>query len=388
MGFQSDLKDGIKGGACALLSVPNFVADWAEYAKVEGRFGGGLPGVGVGKAVSNAADYFCDRVPEDRPPPPPGPRQPGQCPVLYNVTFDIVCHHFSSFNGVDSVEMEYIGYYVASFAGPLGSIVATVPSNKVGGYGNDNSPPPCRATHKGEIVGLFGTGVSWGGNKGNGNNQAVGPATITSIVRADEQPDDCGDPERRPELTIEQRTTEINVGGDNALLSIGKAVITGDGNVVAGLIVVGPTYEFSGQLNLTGGDVTINIGGKRPDTDDDDDEPEEDDENRGGIIGANVVAIFDGDAENNNNNNTPQGITWVPQPGDNPDIYVPGLGNVSFLVVVDGKEVWSKEYPVKNKQQFIEWDGALDAHWVAGTPRPGVSFTVTPVKRRAQNNDM
>lgn len=69
---------------------------------------------------------------------------------------------------------------------------------------------------------------------------------------------------------------------------------------------------------------------------------------------------------------------------DNPDVYVPDLGLVSFRVRVDGGvSGWTPDQRVKNRRCFIpcEWDGG--AFDVAGTPRAGVTWTLTKVYERS-----
>jgi len=65
--------------------------------------------------------------------------------------------------------------------------------------------------------------------------------------------------------------------------------------------------------------------------------------------------------------------------GDNPDVYAPYLGLVSFYLDFGGSKAWTADIPVKNKRQFIPcpWvGGAVD---VRGTPIPGVTWTLTPI---------
>lgn len=64
--------------------------------------------------------------------------------------------------------------------------------------------------------------------------------------------------------------------------------------------------------------------------------------------------------------------------GDNPDVYAPYLGLISFYIDVGGNKAWTSDIPVKNRRQFIAcpWvGGAVD---VRGTPIPGVTWTITP----------
>lgn len=65
---------------------------------------------------------------------------------------------------------------------------------------------------------------------------------------------------------------------------------------------------------------------------------------------------------------------------DNPDIAIPNYGYVSFFGITGSVGgAWTADIPVKNKRTLIpcEWLGG--AYKVAGTPRLGVSWTLTPI---------
>lgn len=73
------------------------------------------------------------------------------------------------------------------------------------------------------------------------------------------------------------------------------------------------------------------------------------------------------------------GRSVVFQEGGNPDIYPPDLGMVQFQIRVGNSTSWTNNQRVLNKRAFIPCDwqgGAID---VAGTPRPGVDWFLTPV---------
>lgn len=72
------------------------------------------------------------------------------------------------------------------------------------------------------------------------------------------------------------------------------------------------------------------------------------------------------------------------QTGGNPDIYVPDLGMVQFQIRVGDSVFWTNNQRVLNQRAFIEcpWEGgAID---VAGTPRNGVTWVLTPVYSRSE----
>lgn len=65
----------------------------------------------------------------------------------------------------------------------------------------------------------------------------------------------------------------------------------------------------------------------------------------------------------------------------NPDIYFPDMGIVSFRVDLGGgKYGWTEDIRVKNKRQFIPCPWSRGAVQVAGTPRLGTDFVLTPVR--------
>lgn len=77
---------------------------------------------------------------------------------------------------------------------------------------------------------------------------------------------------------------------------------------------------------------------------------------------------------------TPTASPTIIGQGDNPDIYAPSLGYINFAYRVgSGSIAWGNDLPVKNRRHFIEvtWPaGAVD---VKGTPKPGVTWNITPI---------
>lgn len=80
----------------------------------------------------------------------------------------------------------------------------------------------------------------------------------------------------------------------------------------------------------------------------------------------------------------PSDRSIVYQTGGNPDIYVPDLGMVQFLIRVGNSVFWTNNIRVLNVRAFIEcpWEGG--AIEVAGTPRPGVSWELTPIYAKSE----
>lgn len=68
---------------------------------------------------------------------------------------------------------------------------------------------------------------------------------------------------------------------------------------------------------------------------------------------------------------------------DNPDIQVPNLGFVSFAIrTATGTVGWTNDIPVKNLRAYIPVPANTTAIRAAGTPRPDVSWVLTPVYER------
>lgn len=233
---------------------------------------------------------------------------------------------------------------------------------------------------------------------------AVPEGTFTTIARLDGLPDDCGSPYPQPPPSAPgDRTYPFNFTYvDNSSNDVNI-----DGSVTFGDIVVGSNndikipfrvtiddilpYTFNGTLSLTTGDISFNLGNPNyspidrpnpdgyttdpspdplpdvpvPPTDPGANEPEPDTQRV--IRGVFVTTVTD---------NSPG--TVIDQT-DTPDIIVPNLGYVQFLIRVSGRSAWTSDIAVKNHKWFCECPfegGAID---VRGTPRTGVEWTLTPV---------
>lgn len=239
--------------------------------------------------------------------------------------------------------------------------------------------------------------------------------TDISVSRQDGLPDNCGDPPGGglpPPIPPDDSTTDFpivytnNDGIDitvDARFVLGNIQVDVDNNIsVPFTLSFAP--EFSLSLNGTinqNGDVNINYGnpnynpgggkcGKRkpddsvpdedtPETPEDVEEPtlppepDENEDEQTGVIRAVIVTTTVV--------NPAQSIIYQ---DINPDIHIPRLGNVSFLIAVGNKVAWTEDIPVRNKRHFIvcPWEGgAID---VRGTPAPGNNFTLSKVYAREQ----
>jgi hypothetical protein len=167
-----------------------------------------------------------------------------------------------------------------------------------------------------------------------------------------------------------------------ANLSVGNGILQVNGDVTAPIRINSPDYEFTGELVLNKGDINLNFGGadprtpcvpKKPEPDEpppaDDEPPPDDPEEEGSMIGVIVTTqLIDASAQ----------VTRLRQ-GDNPDIIIPKLGYVSFRIKVGETYAWTKDVPIKVERQYVHVPGGVPAVAVAGTPRMGVTWVITPV---------
>lgn len=157
-------------------------------------------------------------------------------------------------------------------------------------------------------------------------------------------------------------------------------------------------FEFKGTLNLTTGDTTIDwTGGEEPNTPPPalppasrppilspdkppappkppsvpDAEPDTVEAEQGRVlIGVIVTSVYSTSDSN---------ITRIFQ-RDNPSVYVPYLGLVSFAVrTADGSVGWTNDIPVKNLRAFIPAPTVSGVIAVRGTARLPVTWELTPV---------
>jgi len=63
----------------------------------------------------------------------------------------------------------------------------------------------------------------------------------------------------------------------------------------------------------------------------------------------------------------------------NPDIFIPNLGYINFLIAVGQRVAWTSDIPVKNRRNYIECPYQGGAISVEGTPRSGITWSLSPV---------
>lgn len=388
MSFINSVRDGVASAACFVLgSAANAEQLWLGVVNqaIDGVTGEPsyqpLPMNGLITAANRA---LCNREPPELVQPP---FSGGQCPIRYG-------------------PIEYQWTYESSTEGPRTS------------FDNFRGPLRFSSPERDEGTNVTRVFITHFGK----NTPAVSPSPITeqfsSVATIDPEetasftinsigtlgglPDDCGDPpipvpvRRLPTPVtvnnfnyIDNSSNVINLGDVN--FQVGFANINVDGRVYIPVQVQFPDFNLDVDLNLNGEiDIDVDIafgGGKRPrpqptdpevpDTPDTPDPipplpdvpvPEDPNEERV-IIGALVTSTI----------TDPLRASVIGQ-GDNPDIYIPKLGHINFLVRIrNGGVAWLSDIPVKNTKNLIPVDWPYGAVGVEGTPELGVSFDIQPV---------
>lgn len=334
---------------------------------------------------------FCNREP---PPLPPPPVSGGQCPTRYNVgvswTRTAVVAGQCSSTSASATVLNVLGPISGLGVDTVGNLTrlyvqgqsdATRPDGRYLAFAYENpTPVPCPPQFT--------------------------SSNITSIVRVDGQPDDCGDlPPIVPPIPVPNPTIPDDVEYEDddgnpinipVNITFGFPFIFINGTLnVPFRVQISPEFNFDidGTLNLETGDVNFNFGGTPggngclPKPPDDfapigdeppnpdpgipqppavDDDPT--DERLKDIIRGVIVTSS---ASNPN-------ATIINQTA-NPNLYIPRIGNVQFAIQIRNSVSWTERVNVTNLRQFIPcpWEGgAID---VRGTPEPGVIMTLTPV---------
>lgn len=229
-----------------------------------------------------------------------------------------------------------------------------------------------------------------------------------SLFTCSGDPDECGEPEAfgldedwfiEP-VVITYNDIDNNIININADLSLSIPYFDNDFtlSIPFTLNINDPVLQvnvpLNGNINITNGDINFNFGGngfERPSSpgcngypenlnplpDIDDDGTDDDDvplpsrpQTERVMVGAIVTST----------GVLPERRITVIGQDDNPDIYAPALGYISFRVRSGiAATAWTTDIPVKNRRQAIQcpwFGGAID---VRGTPMPGVTWQITPV---------
>lgn len=357
VGFRDDIESAIYTGACSIMNAAEGATRWGAGAGfgVGGRKGAFLS-INLLKTAGTAAGYFCNT------PPVPLPAvnfTGGQCLTEYNVQGTV--DRYINGNLAQQDQVYQVGY---GLAGPIQSVGYNQRGDKI------------LVIHGGGIQTEIPSGTQAGGTSLQGLRNVL-------VTRRDGGLDNCGDPTADVEpMSPADREITINVGGDNAQLAVGNGILQVNGDVTAPIRINSPNFDFTGELVLNKGDINLNFGGvdprvpcvpDEPGTDlpppDDTEPPPDNPEENGNMIGVIVVTqSIDASAQ----------VTRVPQ-GDNPDIIVPKLGYVSFRIRVGDTYAWTEDIPIKVERQYVHVPGGVSAVAVAGTPRMGVTWVITPV---------
>lgn len=373
-GFVEALSDTIRNGVCEYLSTYNNFND-----RLYGE--GGLIGAIPRATGRTAYRMLCNR----EPPPEPEPLyRGGQCPVNYFFRVDFEQNVGSSSDNWQPAVATNIG----GFAVP----------GALGDFYMDGLTQKWRTADPSNPI------IIGGGNPTKPADKQVRNIQVTQLYRADGLPDNCGDPPPPPPPPPDPPSTSTNTSyetNNNTSVSIPVNLVYAPVNVnlnghlsipVRVNIPVDANVTFNANVDFNTGDIEFNFndsnyspGSKNPpssydspsDTPDpppdvpidipppDPTDPEPDTIRllRAAIVTVNIV---------------PDGITEIFQE-DNPNVFVPRLGNVQFLIRVGNRLAWTEEIAIKNKRQFVvcPWEGgAID---VRGTPQPNVVWNISPV---------
>lgn len=346
-----------------------------------------VAGVAAGAVGLHAYNRYCNQpLPDEGRPSPPF--SGGQCPVDYNVTYA-----FESSSNFSSSSPTYSpGTDVRNFIrGPITGIRVDI--------------SPTRNTAR-IFIQHNGTETLGFGQSGSTGDQDIRNVRITGVVpSAGGDPNACGSlPPVPPVLTpgdniVTNNITYINNEGDTVTipvtLAFGYAQIDFNGTVTVPVKVnfdLNPELNLNGDINLNTGDTTFYPdpstpkGGCKdapgdfipdptiPDYPDslpgsDPESPSTPDESRTRKVLRGVVVTVDDEGRDSG---------FISQ-GGNPDVWFPDLGFVQFAVQIGDSVAWLRHEKVNSLRHLIQCDWPSGAIEVRGTPRPGVTWTLTPV---------
>lgn len=391
--YTEGIGDAIREGFCTI----------APAAAVGALVFGGIATLGVADVVAGVAagavglhayNRYCNQpLPDEGR--PSSPFTGGQCPVQYDVSVRITRASGTIQNPFDVGTVRVLG--------PVqGATFVNLP-------GNSTRIDVIAAPSTGHTDGRYAVG-SVATNFGGGEN--VNSATITSVVRVDGNPDNCGSPTPViPTLPpggniVNSPVTYINNEGDTVniplVIAFGYADIDFNGTVNIPIklnFTANPELNLNGTLNLNTGDTTFypNPGTPRGNCNDtpgdfipdptipdapDSGEPidpyeptlPEDSETRKILRGVVVTVTSEGRTSG-----------FISQES-NPDVWFPDLGFVQFAVQIGNSIAWLRHEKVNSLRHLIQCDWPAGAVAVRGTPRAGVTWTLTPVYTKQTYN--
>lgn len=371
--FLEELSETIRTGFC---TVANVAQDFGLTAGVSAGYRGAFVSVNL---LRLGQRLVCNREPAPGYDPP---FTGGQCPVNYSIVVDIYAC-VTAGCGTDP------NLGVGTYLGPILAVTgAFKPGSGWGVYITTPSGTPFFTISSAGPTAY----VSW-------------DAVNIRCTRVDGLPDNCGNPSPQlpPSEPGDRTTTTTLTYTDNSsddhsfdvTLRYGDINFNSNGDLT---IPVRITYEdngspatFNANLSLTTGDISFNLGNSNygvngstnpdkygtpeaPDIPPDVETPvtppsSNDDETETTKVLAGVIVTVTANSSD---------ATEIFQT-DNPSIYAPNLGYVNFSLAFQGTTAWSVDYPVKNYRCFIPSPLEGSAIDVKGTPRVGVTWSLTPV---------
>lgn len=353
-----------------------------------GGAGSGTAGLAV-EAARRAYAMACDR---SAPLPEGPPFLGGQCVgTNYGITFNCNVRYYDQVLGVERV------FEPVAFTGNAVGPISFIGFRRVGSNGL-------------EVAYIGSTGESVDNVIPDDPRFVDQQYSVNSITLS---PDDellCGNPSptyppyipggnTAPSVPIVWEDNDNNTYNDNTDISFGFPVTLPDGTInipIAFNFNLNPEFNVEGTLHLPDMNLNLNLGGNP------------------GLGGSECNPSSDDYAVDDGNDNYPNPPGDVLPPSDtpgsperrrilrgclvntatvgpavgqiyqdfNPDIRIPNLGYVNFLVRVGEWQGWSEDIPVKNVNQIImcPWEGG--ALMVRGTPRQGVAWSIRNVYTR------
>lgn len=410
--FNEGLRNAVRSTLCEVVNDP--AAGLALLA---------APFIPIGVTLAAAASFLATRYLCNNPPPPQGaapiPFTGGQCPVGYRVT--VTYRPSGGVWRVGSTSPDQGTTQprtaAANFWGEIGGVTAELDgvdsAQSISTWGifvtcrgrfTPSLEPRTPAPVQRLVIGSQAV-------------QGVGARVViqsVTVSRIDNQPDNCGNvpvviPVIPPSgITRNTNITFTNSNNVNVTIPVGLAFFQAfvDANLnlqIPFTFSITPTVNFNATFNVGTGDVIIQFfprnapppgaapipppglppGGRNPGGGDfiappppppSDPEfnppPPADPPNRERVIIGAAVTVTNDSADNR---------STVFQSGGNPDIIVPDLGMVQFHVRVGSSTFWTINQRVSNVRALIPCPWAGGAFDVRGTPRPGVTWNITPI---------
>lgn len=374
MTFVSELTEAIRSGLCQYITAYN---NWADFV-----FDDPILSTDLTRGARNSLQRFiCNR----EPPPEPDPLVPGGQCVGVGYKWQVQFEWAGNSSDTNWLPETISNFTQPNTNGAIGEL------RKVGGPGGWSLR---FSSGSGEVVVFSHT---------SGSPTGFRNFRFTQIYRADGQPDNCGNvpapvpPPDPPVVDTDITYIDADNNSVNVPITLVYAPVTVNFNGQLSIPVrvyvdneVNPS--FSADIDIGTGDISVNFGDQNysptitnppsaydtsdvppdvpPDVPDDYPIPDplepQDDTIR--LLKGCIVTVTD----------IPPGLTEVFQE-DNPNIFIPRLGNIQFAIRIGNTLSWTEEVFVKNRRQFIPctWEGgAID---VKGTPIPGVEWVISPV---------